>query len=260
MAIVGTTGSGIRTAEGFAVGGTEADFLSTYQPWAIMQEETGETIYHATGQDQGARRAVAIRATFDPTRHATELLITKGDVIFIQPPTIVRPGAPSDQPEPVAVGPYQAEPGWRQALASEVRSSLASDVRTRTTPLTYEILVPDHITFQVRASVGIREMCGVGRSPCMEFTWTVPNTHVRILEGPAGCCLDFARPDAVRDIEIREGVYAQFMQIEPKYGGSILWWSEEVRPGRGTYIAISGPLLGRDELIKIARSMHPLDP
>jgi hypothetical protein len=37
---------------------------------------------------------------------------------------------------------------------------------------------------------------------------------------------------------------------EPQFGGPILWWQQD-----GTYIAVSGPHLTKDDLVKVAASM-----
>jgi hypothetical protein len=106
------------------------------------------------------------------------------------------------------------------------------------------------------AVVHVRDGCGIAPTPCLEYEF--PNTDdrlVRVLEGPAGCCLDYARPAAVMDVEIRPGVRGEFDQVSASSGGPILWWVEDSGSG-AIYVAMSGPLLGRDELLLLARSMR----
>lgn len=78
--------------------------------------------------------------------------------------------------------------------------------------------------------------------------------QVRILQGPAGCCLDYARPRATPNVTIREGIGAQLIEaIGPELGGPIVWWVEN-----GAYVALASPTVSTSELLRIARSMTPL--
>lgn len=81
---------------------------------------------------------------------------------------------------------------------------------------------------------------------------------LRVLQGPAGCCLDGARPDAVRDVEVRPGVNAQFEPAQTQYGGPMILWGVEETARGHVYIAVSSPAYGRDELIRVARSLTPI--
>ena len=51
-------------------------------------------------------------------------------------------------------------------------------------------------------------------------------------------------------VTLPNGLEAHFLAIEPQYGGPILWWVQE-----GTPIAISGPEMTQELLVKIAASM-----
>jgi WD40-like Beta Propeller Repeat len=73
---------------------------------------------------------------------------------------------------------------------------------------------------------------------------------VLVINGPIGCCLDADPRKSGDSVALPNRISAHFLQVEPHYGGPILWWRQE-----GTYIAISGPRLTKDVLIAIAASM-----
>ncbi|HEV8635996.1 MAG TPA: hypothetical protein VG370_17365, partial [Chloroflexota bacterium] len=51
-------------------------------------------------------------------------------------------------------------------------------------------------------------------------------------------------------VALPNGLTAHFLNMQPEYGGPILWWEQE-----GAYVALSGPRRTRDELVKIATSV-----
>jgi len=131
-----------------------------------------------------------------------------------------------------------------------------AEVRAAQPRLAFWPLVPEAMPKTTAAIVQVRDGCGVAPTPCLEYEFPNPDDRlVRVLEGPAGCCLDSARPGAVMDVEIRPGVRGQLELVSPSFGGPILWWVEDSGSGP-IYVAVSGPLLGRDELLLIARSMR----
>jgi hypothetical protein len=134
---------------------------------------------------------------------------------------------------------------------------LETAVRRLLGNLQFRPLIPDSALIQGAAN--LRAACGAAQSNCLEIVWDTPTQHVVILQGPAACCLDFARPNAIRDVEVRPGVMAQFDSIEPQFGGPILWWVDH-SSGDAVYVAISSPLGTRDDLVRVARSMRPLAP
>jgi Tol biopolymer transport system component len=73
---------------------------------------------------------------------------------------------------------------------------------------------------------------------------------VLVINGPAGCCLDADPRKSEDTLTLPNHITAHFLQVEPQYGGPILWWQQE-----GTYIALSGPRLTKDVLTAIATSM-----
>src|SRR5207253_9714260 len=68
-----------------------------------------------------------------------------------------------------------------------------------------------------------------------------------ILEGPAGCCLDYARPNAAPNISIGARPIGHYDDIAAAYGGPIVWWVEG-----DAYVAVSSPVLARDDLLRLA--------
>ena len=107
--------------------------------------------------------------------------------------------------------------------------------------------------------VRTRDACGTSPSPCLEYAFESPpgDFVLMVLQGRAGCCLDAARPGAVRNIDIRPGVRAQYDVEPPQLGGPILWWVEDTARGP-VFVAINSPVFSEDELIRIAGSMRPL--
>jgi hypothetical protein len=138
------------------------------------------------------------------------------------------------------------------------RDQFVADVHAVQPRLAFWPLVPEAMPIASAATVQVHEGCGIAPTPCLDYQF--PNTRdglVRVLEGPAGCCLDSARPGAVMDVEIRPGVRGQFDHVSPSFGGPIVWWVEDTENGP-IYVAVSSPLLGRDELVLLARSMRPM--
>jgi hypothetical protein len=148
-----------------------------------------------------------------------------------------------------------SSPTATPAVSTSWRDQLIADVRTLQPQLAFVPLIPSFMPVDQPARVGTRTEC-VATTPCLDYSF--PGV-MKVLQGPAGCCLDSARPNAVRDIEIRPGVNAQFIPNQAQFGGPILWWVE--RTARGdVYVALSSPVYGREELIRVARSMVALSP
>jgi hypothetical protein len=75
-------------------------------------------------------------------------------------------------------------------------------------------------------------------------------TELSVLNGPAGCCLDADPRKTGESIPLRGSMRAHYLPNQPQFGGPILWWQEA-----GSYIALSGPHLNKEELVRIAASM-----
>lgn len=73
---------------------------------------------------------------------------------------------------------------------------------------------------------------------------------LRVLSGPAGCCLDADPRKTGEPVLVRGGIQAHLLPEPPQFGGPILWWEET-----GAYVALSGPNLTEDQLLRIAGSM-----
>lgn len=68
-----------------------------------------------------------------------------------------------------------------------------------------------------------------------------------VLEGPAGCCLDADGRKDGQSVLLPTGIRAG---AGTQNGANMLWWDQD-----GTYVAISGPHLTQDGLLRIASSM-----
>lgn len=73
-----------------------------------------------------------------------------------------------------------------------------------------------------------------------------------VLNGPAGCCLDADPRKTGLSVTLPNGTVAHFLDVQPQYGGPILWWQQQ-----GAYVALSGPHLTKDDLVQIAASTSP---
>lgn len=73
-----------------------------------------------------------------------------------------------------------------------------------------------------------------------------------VANGPSGSGLDADARKTGKSTKIRDNITAHFLVNQPGFGGSILWWNEA-----GAYVAISGPYLTEEDLVKIANSMSP---
>lgn len=78
------------------------------------------------------------------------------------------------------------------------------------------------------------------------------NIGLSVLNGPAGSGLAADPRKKGETIWLRGDIAGHFLNIEPQFGGPILWWEET-----GSYVALSGPGLGKTDLVKIAVSMSP---
>jgi hypothetical protein len=139
------------------------------------------------------------------------------------------------------------------------QEGLVADAQRVQAQLAFWPLVSSYAPVDVRVQVQTRDGCGISTSPCLDYRFeSLTGTLVlQVLQGPAGCCLDAARPGAVRNIDIRPGVQAKYDPVSPQFGGPILWWVEDTARGP-VYAAINSPVFSEDELIRIANSMRPL--
>jgi hypothetical protein len=167
------------------------------------------------------------------------------------PPLVAPDSSPSVTARQAGSPPVPSLITWQERLVA--------DAQQAQTQLTFWPLVPSYMPFDVRVQVGTRGGCGISPSPCLDYQFEslTGNPVLLVLQGPAGCCLDFARPGAVRSIDIRPGVRAQYDPVLPQFGGPILWRVEDTARGQ-VYIALNSPVLSEDQLIQIASSMRPL--
>ncbi|MDE3192578.1 MAG: PD40 domain-containing protein [Chloroflexota bacterium] len=146
-----------------------------------------------------------------------------------------------------------ASPQWQDQLIADVR---------RASGLGFTPLLTTYAPGSVDAAVTSVDACGSGAAKCLQydlFSALKYEPVLRVLEGPAGCCLDGVRPNARRDIEIRPGVSGEYEPVDAAFGGPILWWVENEGHG-ATYVAIDSSTLSEEELIRVANSMRPLPP
>ena len=84
----------------------------------------------------------------------------------------------------------------------------------------------------------------------IEYRMSDGSVALNVLNGAAGCCLDADPRKRQNPVQLASGLTAYFIPVEPQYGGNILWWQQE-----GTYVALSGAELTKDQLLQIAASM-----
>ncbi|MBI2954940.1 MAG: zf-HC2 domain-containing protein [Chloroflexi bacterium] len=74
--------------------------------------------------------------------------------------------------------------------------------------------------------------------------------QLTVFNAPAGSGMDADQRKSGQPIALPNAITAHFFDMQPQYGGPILWWQQD-----GAYVALSGPHLSKDDLIKIAGSM-----
>jgi hypothetical protein len=70
-----------------------------------------------------------------------------------------------------------------------------------------------------------------------------------VINGPAGCCLA-ALDKGGETLNVSAGTTAHFLDNPAEFGGPTLWWEQD-----GAYVALSGPKLTKEDLVKIVGSM-----
>jgi len=139
------------------------------------------------------------------------------------------------------------------------RPSLKALVRAEAASLNFQPLVPGYLPdglTSVSTRSGGRDPSrgGEARLLQIELSDQTGSVVAVILEGPAGCCLDYARPNATPNASIGARPIGHLIDgIAPAQGGPIIWWVEG-----NTYIAVSSPGLASSELLRIAASIQPL--
>lgn len=116
--------------------------------------------------------------------------------------------------------------------------------------VTFPIFIPTNIPENLSAG---RLIPGDQNSPTVRIKYYSQDAteSLVVTNGPVECCLDADPRKAINPVMLRNGVTAYILPtIEPKYGGPILWWVQE-----NGYVAVSGPNLTQEELVRIANSM-----
>jgi outer membrane lipoprotein-sorting protein len=80
----------------------------------------------------------------------------------------------------------------------------------------------------------------------VSIAYAAGDTHLSLLEGPLGCCLD-ADPRKYGGPTLPDGRPINLLDVGAQYGGLILWWDQ----GR-TYIALSSSTLSKAALLRVA--------
>lgn len=138
-----------------------------------------------------------------------------------------------------------AVPGGHPALPNPVPAGLAALREQVSYPIFIPTDLPSGLTPEPPAG-------GEGPHAVVRITYHDQQgaAALDVLNGPAGCCLDGDGRKNGEAVAIRNGISGHLLNIEPQFGGPILWWQEE-----GAYVALSGPHLTRTELLRIAASM-----
>jgi WD40 repeat protein len=140
---------------------------------------------------------------------------------------------------------------WQQKLIADTQVG---------EPRAFVPLLPTYMPGNPSVEVTSLASCGASSSSCLSYRFQAGSERILdVLEGPAGCCLDGVRKNAIRDVDIRPGLRGVYEPVAAQFAGPILWWDEDT--GRGpAYVALSSPVLSEDELVRIANSMRPLPP
>jgi len=139
------------------------------------------------------------------------------------------PGRPVTGPTPVPVPPG--------ASLAQVRRLLP-----------FPIFVPTYVPAELKPSAPQE---GAGGSPIVTINYGGSSgVTLSVLDGPAGCCLASDPRKYGEATRLPGGRTAHLLNIQAEFGGPILWWQQD-----GAYIAVSGPHLTKDDLVKISSSM-----
>ena len=136
--------------------------------------------------------------------------------------------------------------------------SVEARIRAEAPSLSFRPLVPgdasaDRVAVTSRSGGRDPRTGGDARLLQIELTDQVGALLALIIEGPAGCCLDYARPDAIPNVSIGARPIGHYDNVAVAFGGPIVWWVDG-----DAYVAVSSPVLGQDELLRIAASMRAL--
>lgn len=150
------------------------------------------------------------------------------------------PAQPSMQNSPAQQPTALAQP------TTSTQTSVLANIR-QTVP--YPVFIP---SYTPAGLVPDTPMLGDQNTPGVRIRYHAPdgNEALLVLSGPAGCCLDSDPRKTGMSVTLPNDVAAHFIALEPRDGGSILWWTNE-----GAYVSLSGSQLTKDELIQIAASM-----
>lgn len=145
---------------------------------------------------------------------------------------------PSPQSAPVLVPAAAAEPASVPETIGQLRRQVS-----------FPVLVPTLVPAGLHAATPSQKSW-----PIIHFPYVSADGKqgLSVANGPTGSGLDADSRKTGKSIPIRENITAHFLVNQPEFGGSILWWNES-----GAYVAIAGPYLTEEDLVRIANSMSP---
>lgn len=151
------------------------------------------------------------------------------------------------------ISPTRIQPPTPKSTSpAEQPPAVTPDIATIRQQVDFQIFIPTNISDDLQLQPPIVD--NNGRGEIVEITYTSSDGSIvlKILNGPTGCCLDADPRKANGAITLTDGTRAHFLSGSPTYGGPIVWWQQD-----GTYIALSGPQMTKEELIDIAETMSP---
>ncbi len=113
----------------------------------------------------------------------------------------------------------------------------------------FPVFIPTQVPPGLAATVKLREE-GTRALVDINYKTSDGSYELTVLNGPAGCCLDADPRKEGKLVKVRDNLTAHYLEVQPQFGGPTLWWQEA-----GTYIALSGSKMNKDDLVRIADSM-----
>jgi hypothetical protein len=143
------------------------------------------------------------------------------------------------------VASLEPVPGGHAPLPDPVAPTLAEIRKLASYPIYVPAAVPAGLVPE--PPVG-----GERPDATVELTWhdATGAAALRLLTGPAGCCIDQDGRKTGEDVSLPSGLAAHFFANPPQSGGPLLWWHQD-----GAFVSLSGPQLSKDDLVRIAASV-----
>jgi len=143
---------------------------------------------------------------------------------------------------------FRAPPGRPVIGPTPVPLPLGASLSQLRHLLPFPIFVPTHVPARLKSSA---PQVGAGGPPIITVNYQDGNgVDFSVVNGPAGCCLASDARKYGGATSLPGSLTAHLLNVQAAFGGPILWWEQD-----GTYVAVSGPHLTKDDLVKIASSM-----